>query len=332
MSLADQVAKSRVPFVVRPQSGAPVALNNTADCAQDVRRCPVRFVLTDSLTRLCTALAFSKGARTIEFADLLRVPATSLWIEWCTLPWEGELSQYGFPMTLPEIHSGRCGLLFHSTPDGRRGLVRSFWSHAQVPEPLASSVEAYFDFDASADNEPAPFDGVTSPNLRVMDTVHRGNDVLSRCFRFRYERSWQQYYEHASLSPVQRAVLDRHTLGTIAIMIPVVLAFLMLLGTRSSLPRRTESLSRLNASRLKAGKPPLLEHIEVDCPVIPGFPAAQATHHGGSRRGPRLHHVRGHLVRRGNDLFWRVPHLRGSARAGVVQSRTVIWSVDSGVQ
>jgi hypothetical protein len=33
-------------------------------------------------------------------------------------------------------------------------------------------------------------------------------------------------------------------------------------------------------------------------------------------------------VRRGSQLFWRVPHLRGSARSGVVRTRTVIWTFD----
>jgi hypothetical protein len=38
--------------------------------------------------------------------------------------------------------------------------------------------------------------------------------------------------------------------------------------------------------------------------------------------------VRGHLVRRGSKLFWRVPHLRGNARAGNIRSRTVTWQFD----
>jgi hypothetical protein len=39
--------------------------------------------------------------------------------------------------------------------------------------------------------------------------------------------------------------------------------------------------------------------------------------------------VRGHLVRRGSKIFWRVPHLRGSARAGVIRKRTVAWIIDA---
>ena len=44
------------------------------------------------------------------------------------------------------------------------------------------------------------------------------------------------------------------------------------------------------------------------------------------RHSPRLHHVRGHLVRREQRVFWRVPHLRGSASRGAVRSRTVCLS------
>ena len=47
------------------------------------------------------------------------------------------------------------------------------------------------------------------------------------------------------------------------------------------------------------------------------------------RRASRLHHVRGHLVRRGGKIFWRVPHIRGSARSGVIRQRTVAWIIDA---
>jgi hypothetical protein len=46
------------------------------------------------------------------------------------------------------------------------------------------------------------------------------------------------------------------------------------------------------------------------------------------RRGRRLHHVRGHLMRRGNKIFWRIPHLRGTSRAGTIRTRTVTWTVN----
>jgi hypothetical protein len=89
--------------------------------------------------------------------------------------------------------------------------------------------------------------------------------------------------------------LNRHALGTSAINMPVILAFLLLLGTRAGLPRRTETFERLNRAREKAGKSPLLEHVEVSCPLMARSDGAEVRHGMVTRRGPRLHHVRGHL-------------------------------------
>ena len=43
----------------------------------------------------------------------------------------------------------------------------------------------------------------------------------------------------------------------------------------------------------------------------------------GDRSAPRLHLVRGHLVRRGSLLFWRRSHMRGHSDIGTIRSRTV---------
>jgi hypothetical protein len=88
------------------------------------------------------------------------------------------------------------------------------------------------------------------------------------------------------------------------------------------------ALDRLNRSRIRAGKTPLLDHIEVLSPVL--LDSSAGGHNGAAlaRRAPRLHHVRGHLVRRGSQLSWRVPHLRGNARSGVIRARTVTWTID----
>jgi hypothetical protein len=330
MILADRVAQSRVPFAVKHNTtGREDVLNNTADCAETVARCPLRFVLSDELTRLCTALAYSKGSRTLDCADLLRVPATSLWLEWCKFPWEHELSLYGFAADEHgEARGGRRGALIHASPDGRRGTVRTFWTDGPEGQALASCVEAYFDFDVPHDEEPEAPDGDLTPPLRVVDRAQGDSDLLSRCFRFRYERSWRDYYDRAALSRAERCVLDHRALGTVAIAVPVIMAFLLMLTTRSGLPRRVESFERLNRIRAKAGKAILLDHIKVCCPLMAPYREGGPTPAGVTRRRPRLHHVRGHLFRRGNELHWRVPHLRGSARAGTVRTRTVTWTVD----
>lgn len=330
MKLADRIAQFRTPFVIAcGTSGRVHALNNAAECAHALTATPIRFVLSDDLTRLCTALAYSKGARTLACADLMRIPAESLWVEWCCQPWQRELSLHGFRTDEAAPVSGhRRGVLLRASADGRRGALRTFWSGEAEDDVLASSVEAHFDLDTPEGEEPVPWQGRSASPLRVCDRELHGEDILSRCFRFHYEPSWARYYRNAALNADQSAAVWRHALGTIALDIPVLLAFLLLLGTRGGLPQAPRSFQRLNRSRLKAGKAPLLEHVDVRAPLLPDYCAGEHTEHGSGRRSPRLHHVRGHLVRRGSELFWRVPHLRGSARQGTLRSRTVTWSFD----
>jgi hypothetical protein len=328
VNLIDSVAQCHTPFVVRDRSGGKVtALNNTADCAALVARSASRYVLSDDLTRLCADLAYSKGAGTVACADLLHVPAETLWMEWSNGPWSNALQEYGFPL-IPAATQwvGRRGAWVRATSDGRRGLVRTFWS-VSAADVLASSVEAYFDFDTETGEEPEPLDekrGLT----RVFDGERRDDDVLGRCFRFRYEQSWSEYYGAAGLSGEVSFALWRHAVGTIAMDIPMLLAFFLLLATRTGLPQRQQAFGRLNLRRRQSGKAPLLDHIEVTAPLLPEYRDYRRSAPAVSRRSPRLHHVRGHLVRRGSQIFWRVPHLRGSTRSGAVHSRTVTWTFD----
>jgi hypothetical protein len=262
---------------------------------------------------------------------LLRMPATTLWVEWCNEPWRRALQRNGFRQPQGDAPwVGRRGAFIGASLDGRRGTLRTFWTTGENdPDVLASSVEADFDFDAAPGARLDPPDRRPPPaSIRVRDEKAGGDDPLARCFRFRYESSWADYYGRIRLSEMQTVALWRQTLGTIALDVPVLIAFALLLSTRSGLPRYTRCLARLNRARSMSNKHPLLEHIELRAPVLPEYVAQSFGEHHGVRRRPRLHHVRGHLVRRGNQLFWRVPHLRGSARAGVVRTRTVVWTFD----
>jgi hypothetical protein len=330
MRLADRIAQCRTPFIVQnARDGSITHLNNAATFAKDINSCATRYVLSDELARLCTALAYSKGASSLACADLLHVPAEHVWVEWAEAPWRDELARYGFKNPAGSTAAGRRGVFIQSTPQGRRGLLRTFWAEGESEvQVLSSSMEAYFDFDTPEGANPELFGRQQRSAICVSDSHVGDADVLRRCFRFRFERSWQEYYERAQLTCIQASALSRHALGTIAIDIPVLLAFFLLLATRPSLPRRPLMLERLNRTRAKSGKAPLLEQIEVFAPLLPDYKSFGSGGPETSRRSRRLHHVRGHLVRRGGKLFWRVPHLRGNARAGSVRTRTVTWQVD----
>jgi hypothetical protein len=265
MRLADRIAQCRTPFIVRnTKDGTVTHLSGAATFAKEILACPTRYVLSDDLTRLCTALAYSKGTKTLACADLLHVPAERVWVEWCEAPCLAELTRYGFNINDRFVVTGRRGALIHSSSTGRRGLIRAFWATGETElDVLASSMEAYFDFD-TPDGEAPP-----APDA--------------------------------------------------------------LLATRPGLSRRPLMLERLNRARSRSGKAPLLDHMEVFAPLIPEYRPSSSITSGIGRRPPRLHHVRGHLVRHGSQLFWRVPHLRGSARAGVVRTRTVTWTMDPSI-
>ena len=332
MRLADRIAQCRTPFVVEnAKDGSVTHLNNAVTFAKDIDSCATRYVLSDELTSLCTALAYSKGAGTLACADLLHVPAESVWVEWTEAPWRDELARYGFKGPVDSPSPGRRGVFVQSTRHGRRGLLRTFWAHGESEmNVLSSSMEAYFDFDTPEGEDPEVFGRRQRSSICVSDIAVGDADILRRCFRFRFEPSWQDYYERSQLTSAQATALSKHALGTIAIDIPVMLAFFLLLATRPALPRRPLMLERLNKARARCGKAALLEQIEVFAPFLPEYRSGgPSSGSGASRRSRRLHHVRGHLVRRGSKLFWRVPHLRGSARAGSIRSRTVTWLVDA---
>jgi hypothetical protein len=318
MRLADRIAQCRTPFIVKhTEDGSLTSLNNAAAFANDISRCATRYVLCDELLSLCTALAYSKGASTLDCADLLHVPAERVWVEWAEAPWRNELARYGFSSPVGAPGGGRRGVFIQSSPSGRRGLLRTFWADGDSElNVLSSSMEACFDFDVPEGANPNLFWPQQPSLICVSDQSVAKADLLQRCFRFRFEHSWQIYYDKARLSPAQTNVL---------------LAFFLLLLTRPGLPRRPLMLERLNRARAKSGKPALLEQIEVFAPIVPEFRSVGAIASSTPRRSRRLHHVRGHLVRRGSKLFWRVPHLRGTARAGTVRTRTVTWQFDQAI-
>jgi hypothetical protein len=328
MRLIDHIIQCRTPFVVENLlNGSHTRLSGAMDGAMDLHRCPIRYVLDDALISLCTDLAYSNGTPILECADLIRVPAESIWVEWCNKPWQDALRRNGLKDDPADDSSGHYGMLIRASRDGRRGDMRAYWSLGDHDLDVhASSTRARFCLDDA--HQP------TSPDepgvLRVAASELDPKGILSRCFHFEFEDSWALYYHEAAPSATQQKDILRRSIGVVALAVPALLAFLLLLMTRAGLPQHENRLQRLNRGRIQRGRHPLADHIQVSAPLLPAYREAQAESAAcGNRRHPRLHHVRGHLVRRNDQLIWRVPHLRGRSHAGMVKSRTVEWRFEA---
>lgn len=325
MRLIDRIIQCRTPFIVgNILDGSHTRLSGAMDGAKDLDRCPIRYVLDDALISLCTDLAYSSGTPILDCADLIRVPAEHLWIEWSNRPWQQALRRNGMQGDpYDDAPLGHYGMLVRAARDGRRGEMRAYWAagdHELDVHASATRARFYLD-DASAPpllDEP----GV----LRVAAQELDPKAILSRCFHFEFEDSWAEYYRKTAPSASQQQDILRQSTGIVALAVPPVLAFFLLLMTRTGLPQQQSRLQRLNRDRMQRGRAPLADHIQVSAPLLPPYREAQAeATAGGARRHPRLHHVRGHLVRRHDRLVWRVPHLRGRSHAGMLKSRTVEW-------
>jgi hypothetical protein len=326
--LLDHVVQCTSPFVVRQSCGALWQLTGPKDFAQELDQCPLRYVLADELVRACIELAYAEGDGLSGCLDLIHFPAERLWIEWNAAPEREELSRAlrDCPGSQPiELDGSRHGVLIEASADGRIGRLLTFWlPRTEPPEPQLAAVETLIDLDGDLPQAP-PAELLEGAEVAVSDHRNPHLDALLQCARYRLLPAWQRYYSAVSHTADERERVIRCSLGTVAFLVPTVLALFLLMAVRPGLPQVPIQLARLNAKRARLGKAPLLEHIEVHCPVFaspvvaPSRQAAFTT----PRTGPRLHHVRGHIVRREDAIFWRRPHWRGHLRVGAVRTRTV---------
>jgi hypothetical protein len=292
-----------------------------------IRECPLRYVLSADLVTCATQLAYAEGDQVAGCLDLIHVPAQKLWVEWPESPRQAALRDIpSLEVTFDRSSTRWAGALISATPDCRSGTMRTFWSTADDLAYLSPMITT-FDLDESMrrfrTSGPTIWRGDVVLQLQEEPAI----DDLLEHFRFRLDDEWARYYrERVHDSALEEKVL-RANLGQCAFDPPMLMAFALLLGARDTLPRQTIKWDRLNRARRRAGKPPLLEHIELSAPINIGAAPGRVESHDSGRLSPRLHHVRGHIVRRGSAVFWRSPHLRGNARLGQVRSRTVVLNL-----
>jgi len=210
-------------------------------------------------------------------------------------------------------------LLVRSDESGRRGEISIAWD-GDAPEPDLSPLLLRFDLDDPAYALQAR-SGVLTRGLTISNS--EGISRMLRHVRFELDPSWRDYYKAACATPASLEEALRQCLTMVAGDFPFLLAFCLLLTARNAVAFAPISLERLNASRAKGGKFPLLDHIEVKA-RLGGDPPIRRLETGLRRSESRLHFVSGHFVRRGTNVFWRRSHLRGNAMRGVISARTVV--------
>ena len=332
MHLLDQVARCRTPLrvVLDRAPLEPLEVGGPGRYASLVAQCPHRFVLGDDLTRACAELAFAGGARLAGCLDLLRVPAPLAWVEWNDEVYNEVMHRSGLASDRDTGASGRrVGVLLRSSPRGDRATVRTFWTErvpGGQPDVTMSPLETLIDLggDASAGVGTA---GVLAGGLAAAtDEFDAAIATLLDHVRFRLDDDWAAFYRAAATDSATRHRIVNDSLAAVVRDAPFLLAFFLLLAAKDatrSVPVWREAINRKRALR---GQAPLLDHVEVRVCLDAVRAEDDAPDGWAGRQPPRLHHVRGHLVRRNDIVYWRTPHLRGTATRGFVRSRTVCLS------
>ncbi len=328
MRLLDRVAGCHAPLLVAldRRSTVPYEVSGPGKFAAQVASCPLRFVLGDDLTRASAELAFADGARLAGCLDMVRIPATHLWVEW-----NDEVHQKVIHETqsiaCDESASGRrVGVLVQGTQDGYGAVARTFWAHGTASADITlSPLETHVDLrgELAEDSDPG---WVSGGFLSVGQSDNSAMATLLNHVRFRFDPAWQSFYRDAATDWVAQRQVVRGSLAAVCWDPPLLLAFFLLLSAKDATRSIPVSRATINRKRVAHGHPPLLDHFEVRASLDKVDESGSIGGEHAGRRMPRLHHVRGHLVRRDSRVFWRRPHLRGSASCGIVRSRTVCLS------
>jgi hypothetical protein len=328
MRLLDRVARCRAPLILPSvhHGATPLEVAGPSRFAGQIGACPLRFVLGDDLTRASTELAFADGARLAGCLDLLRMPASHMWIEWNDEAHMRIIHETQSTADFDAASMGRrVGVLLQASANGLAAVGRTFWADTGIDEindvtlsPLETHIDLRGEFPDAAHTSDVFSGG-------FLDATYGGNSATTALLnhvRFRFDETWAGYYREAARNADFKRRLIIDSIDSIAWDAPFLFAFLLLLSAKDATRSIAVSRATINRKRLANGRAPLLDHIEVNA-SLDAVSSSESTGDLSGRQSPRLHHVRGHLVRREQRVFWRVPHLRGSATQGMVRSRTV---------
>lgn len=263
----------------------------------DATMANIRYVLDLPASNACGDL-LRNGVGLFEADNpLFRMPADCFWVEL----FEEHASGYDGP-------NRRLGYLVQSEPDGRSGVILPFHEtndglRRQAPCTIV------FDLDDKMSARPGMHP------LRHAEMQHL-RDLLDHCLLCPDTTGMKELRNRSERTTSVLAELAQGTWYAL----PLLFAFTALLNSPQVVETRNSDLFRLNRERIKRGRAPLLDHVEVR--LCLGGAGGIGSPSGAFRTAPRLHVVRGHVVRRNGKTFWRQAHLRGDSHKAIV-SKTV---------
>lgn len=268
---------------------------------EDIRQIPIRYILDGLASEACNNLLVADGLFD-NVGELLRFPASVFWLElWSDSASEADKRQRKIGALIEADEKGRCGTATHFFEDA-------------AGEPRMIPIRTFFNFD----EECPPSQDPTHLTVKHRDFHHL--ESVFRHVRLVVDDRWFNAAMADDNFPLQRR-LKEYAEG-MWFDLPVALAFSAMLNSAGVTKQNPSQLGKLNNARIRRGKAPLLDHVEVSLNLSHSSEHAAEGVGTGLRSPPRLHFVRGHMVSRGSKTFWRASHLRGDNNFALV-SRTV---------
>jgi hypothetical protein len=317
--LADEIIALRGGFEDRLTGGGFKELGDQIKQAQ-------RFDLSADVMRSARTIMQSPLDTQLRALNLCRLPFAETWFEWPG-GFTGEAAER--PWT--EVPK-RMGALVRCERSLQRGSIVWAWFNRKAGFnicPLALT----FDWRA----EPEPLKDITRRTDLDEATWRRLGEQFPRARSSSREALIEENRRFGVIMcPLTRGLMTTASIAGVSVNIlrmaekdiegegPLLRAAIMLMNSRNlseAVPR--PAAVKLNRSRVKSGKAPLLDytHIQIRLTRALGMRAAMAA---DPRAPSRLHLVRGHFKVRRTGVFWWSPHPRGHAERGEVnQARHV---------
>ena len=307
MRLFEQILLRNYPQRVLGSTRSPFKLFGLLEAKADLRDCHSRYILDRESSRQCSDLVNNAHAMFDPTDPFLRVAAERMWVEFYSDPVDPAIGE----------KQSRVGALIVANPSGRCGRIQGFYEGKDGP--LIDYGSVLFDLD----KELTPSD--CSFHMRQATLTHL-NPLFDHALLVVRPECRALLLDHPP--PVQ-AELSRRLAEGCWYLLPVILAFSIMLNSRGILRRQSTSAGKTDQQAAKANKRALLDHIEIRMDLDFSYACLDKQRINGTRSPPRPHYVRGHVVRRAGKTFWRSSHLRGDVDQPVVP-RTVTFRSRSG--